>query len=126
MLYLEYNSTIRDIFRQVEGVSQHGLDELYNDQVRDGSHSYAESIISAGLASREDVLSLVAEFLGYELQVGEVAEIEPDILFSIEPDIAHQYRIVPLYRSEGGVHLLALTKPAAPTAMALWRGWGAA
>ena len=107
MLYLEYNSTIRDIFRQVEGVSQHGLDELYNDQVRDGSHSYAESIISAGLASREDVLSLVAEFLGYELQVGEVAEIEPDILFSIEPDIAHQYRIVPLYRSEGGVHLLA-------------------
>ena len=107
MLYLDYNSTIRDIFRQVEGVSQHGLDELYNDQVRDGSHSYAESIISAGLASREDVLSLVAEFLGYELQVGEVAEIEPDILFSIEPDIAHQYRIVPLYRSEGGVHLLA-------------------
>lgn len=107
MLYLDYNSTIRDIFRQVEGVSQHGLDELYNDQVRDGSRSYAESIISAGLASREDVLSLVAEFLGYELQVGEVAEIEPDILFSIEPDIAHQYRIVPLYRSEGGVHLLA-------------------
>ena len=75
MLYLEYNSTIRDIFRQVEGVSQHGLDELYNDQVRDGSHSYAESIISAGLASREDVLSLVAEFLGYELQVGEVGGI---------------------------------------------------
>ena len=35
MLYLDYNSTIRDIFNQVEGVSQHGLDELFDDEVRE-------------------------------------------------------------------------------------------
>ncbi|MBP52045.1 MAG: pilus assembly protein PilB [Opitutae bacterium] len=107
MLFLDYNSTIRDIFGQVEGVSQHGLDELFDDEVREGKRSYAEAIISAGLASKEDLYGLIAQFLGYELQVGEVAEIEPDALQVIEADIARQYAIVPLYLSEGGIHLLA-------------------
>ena len=99
MLFLDYNSTIRDIFGQVEGVSQHGLDELFDDEVREGKRSYAEAIISAGLASKEDLYGLIAQFLGYELQVGEVAEIEPDALQVIEADIARQYAIVPLYLS---------------------------
>lgn len=107
MLYLDYNSTIRDIFTQVEGVSQHGLDELFDDEVKEGKRSYAEAIIAAGLASKEDIYGLIAEFLGYELQVGEVGEIDPEVLKSIEADIARQYAIVPLYLSEGGIHLLA-------------------
>ena len=80
MLYQDYNSTIRDIFRQVEGVSQHGLEELFDEEVVAGRRSYSESIIAAGLASKDDILSLVAEFLGYELQVGEVSEIEPEVI----------------------------------------------
>ena len=36
MLYLDYNSTIREIFKQVEEISQHGLDELYDDEVIEG------------------------------------------------------------------------------------------
>ena len=107
MLFVDYNSSIRDIFKQVEGVSKHGLEELFDEDVIAGRHSYADVIIAAGLASREDVLSLVAEFLGHELQVGEVAEIEADTLSSIEADMARQYGIVPLYLSEGGIHLLA-------------------
>ena len=107
MLFVDYNSSIRDIFKQVEGVSQHGLEELFNDEVVAGRCSYAESIISAGLATREDVLNLVAEYLGYEIQVGEVTEIEGEVIASIQPEIARQYGIVPLYLSEGGMHLLA-------------------
>jgi type IV pilus assembly protein PilB len=107
MLYQDYNSTIRDIFKDVEGVSQHGLDELYNEEVKEGKHSYAEAIVAAGLATTEDIFSLVAQFLGYELQVGAVDGIDPEILKTIGPDIARQYRIVPLYLSEGGIHLLA-------------------
>ena len=107
MLYQDYNSTIRDIFRDVEGISQHGLDELYSDEVKEGKHSYAEAIVSAGLASNEDIFSLVSQFLGYELQVGEVEEIDPEILRVIGPDIARQYKIVPLYLSEGGIHFLS-------------------
>ena len=72
MLYIDYNSTIRDIFRQVEGISQHGLDELYCEEVKEGRRSFAESIIGAGLATKEDILSLVSEYLGFELQVGDV------------------------------------------------------
>ena len=107
MLYIDYNSTLRDIFNQVEGISQHGLDELYNQEVKEGKRSFAESIISSGLASKEDIFSLVSEYLGCELQVGDVGEIDPDTLRVIEPDIARQYGIVPLYLSEGGVHFLA-------------------
>ena len=107
MLYQDYNSTIRDIFKDVEGVSQHGLDELYSDEVKEGKHSYAEAIVSAGLATNEDIFSLVSQFLGYELQVGEVEETDPEALRVIGPDIARQYKIVPLYLSEGGIHFLA-------------------
>ena len=107
MLYLDYNSTIRDIFKDVEGISQHGLDELYSEEVKEGKRSYAEEIVAAGLATNEDIFNLVAQFLGYELQVGEVDEIDPEVLRIIGPDIATQYKIVPLYLSEGGIHFLA-------------------
>ena len=107
MLYLDYNSTIRDIFKDVEGISQHGLDELYSEEVKEGKRSYAEEIVAAGLATNEDIFNLVAQFLGYELQVGEVDEIDPEVLRLIGPDIATQYKIVPLYLSEGGIHFLA-------------------
>jgi len=107
MLYLDYNSTIRDIFKDVEGISQHGLDELYSEEVKEGKRSYAEEIVAAGLATNEDIFSLVAQFLGYELQVGGVDEIDPEVLRLIGPDIATQYKIVPLYLSEGGIHFLA-------------------
>ena len=105
MLYQDYNASIRDIFKQVEGVSQHGLEQLYDEDAREG-RSYAQAIVDEGLASREDA-SLVAQFLGYELQIGEVAEIEVETLKQIEAEVARKYKIVPLYLSEGGVHFLA-------------------
>jgi len=107
MLFQDYNATIRDIFKQVEGVSQHGLEELYDEEAREGKKSYAEAIVTAGLATADDVLNLVAQFLGYEIQVGEVGEIEEEALHSIEPEIARKYKIIPLYLSEGGIHFLA-------------------
>jgi type IV pilus assembly protein PilB len=107
MLYSDYNSTIRDIFNQVEEISHHGLEELFDDDVKDGRRSYAESIIAAGLASKEDLINLVSQFLEYELQVGQVEEIDSEALQGISSDLAHQYGIVPLYLSPGGIHLLA-------------------
>jgi len=108
MLFVDNNSEIRDLFREVEGVSQHGLDELFDQDVIDGSRSFAEAVIQAGIIQREELLNLISQYLGYELQVGEVGEIEPDVLAVIPHDTARQYGVVPLYLSEGGVHLLAL------------------
>jgi hypothetical protein len=48
MLYVDNNSEIRDLFREVEGVSQHGLDELFDQDVIDGNRSFAEAVIQAG------------------------------------------------------------------------------
>jgi len=107
MLYLDYNSTIREIFKQVEEISQHGLDELYDDEVIEGKKSYAESIISAGLVTKEDLFNLVSQFLGYELQQGEVEQVDPEALQSLSADSAHQYGVFPLYLSPNGIHLLA-------------------
>jgi type IV pilus assembly protein PilB len=107
MLYQDYNASIRDIFKQVEGVSQHGLEQLYDEDVTEGKRSYAEAIVNEGLATTDDIFNLVAQFLGYEMQVGEVAEIDEDALKSIESEVARKYKIVPLYLSEGGVHFLA-------------------
>ena len=107
MLYLDYNSTIRDIFRQVEEISQHGLEELYDKDVEEGKRSYSEAIISAGLVSKEDLINLVSQFLEYELQVGSVDEIDAETIQSINSETAHQYGVVPLYLSAEGIHLLA-------------------
>ena len=107
MLYADYNSSVRDIFKQVEGVSQHGLDELFDEDVKTGEKSFADAVINAGIASREDIFSLVSEFLGYELQIGQVDEIDPECLKVIDSETANQYRVVPLYLSENGIHLLS-------------------
>ena len=107
MLYSDYNSSIRDIFKQVEGISQQGLDDLFDEEVRAGTKSYAEALIDAGVAERSDILSLVSEYLGYELQVGKVDQIDPEALDMIDAEVAHQYAVVPLYLSEGGIHFLA-------------------
>ena len=107
MLYQDYNSTIRDIFRQVEGVSQHGLEELYDKDIEEGIRSYSDALIAAGMVSKEDLINLVSQFLGFELQVGEVEEIDAETIQSISSETAHQYAVVPLYLSSGGIHLLA-------------------
>ena len=100
MLFVDYNSTIRDLFRDVEGVSQHGIEELFDQDVVEGRRSYAEALIDAGIATREDILSLVSQYLGYELQEGEVGEIDADILAMLPAEVARQYGAVPLYASE--------------------------
>jgi type IV pilus assembly protein PilB len=108
MLYVDNNAEIRDLFREVEGVSQHGLDELFDQDVIEGNRSFADAVIQAGIIQREDLLNLISQYLGYELQVGEVGEIEQEVLAVIPHDTARQYGVVPLYLSDGGVHLLAL------------------
>ena len=108
MLYVDNNAEIRDLFREVEGVSQHGLDELFDQDVIEGNRSFADAVIQAGIIQREDLLNLISQYLGYELQVGEVGEIEQEVLAAIPHDTARQYGVVPLYLSDGGVHLLAL------------------
>ena len=108
MLYVDNNSEIRDLFREVEGVSQHGLDELFDQDVIDGNRSFADAVIQAGIIQREELLSLISQYLGYELQVGEVGEIDQEVLSVIPYETARQYGVVPLYLSDGGVHLLAL------------------
>ncbi len=108
MLYVDNNAEIRDLFREVDGVSQHGLDELFDQDVIEGNRSFADAVIQAGIIQREDLFSLISQYLGYELQVGEVGEIEQEVLAVIPHDTARQYGVVPLYLSDGGVHLLSL------------------
>jgi len=108
MLYVDNNSEIRDLFREVDGVSQHGLDELFDQDVIDGNRSFADAVIQAGIIQREELLNLISQYLGYELQVGEVGEIDHEVLSVIPHETARQYGVVPLYLSDGGVHLLAL------------------
>ena len=108
MLYLDNNAEIRDLFREVEGVSQHGLDELFNQDVIEGKRSFAEAVIQAGIVSREDLFTLISQYLSYELQVGEPSSVEADVLSIIPQETAHQYGVVPLYVSNDGIHLLAL------------------
>ena len=108
MLYQDNNAEIRDLFREVEGVSQHGLDELFDQTIAEPGHSFADKIIDAGIISREDLFSLISQYLGFELQVGEVGEVDASTLQVISTETARQYGVIPLYLSEGGVHFIAL------------------
>lgn len=106
-MYVDHNAVIREIFSQVDQVSQHGLDELFGDEVRQGRKSFADEVVRAGIASREDILGLVGQFLNCEVQIGQVDEIDVEVLALIKGDVARQYAVVPLYLSEDGIHLLA-------------------
>ena len=50
---------------------------------------------------------LVAEYLGYELQVGEVDEIDADVISSIRLIWPVSTELFPSILSEGGIHFLA-------------------
>ena len=106
-MYVDHNSIIREIFSQVEGVSQHGLDELFDDDVRQGLKSFAAEVVRAGIATKEDIFGLVGQYLNCEVQIGQVEEIEGEVLALLQGDVARQYAVVPLYLSENGIHLLA-------------------
>ena len=108
MLYLDNNAEIRDLFREVDGVSQHGLDELFDQDVVEGKRSFADGVIEAGIIRREDLFALISQYLGYELQAGEPGEVESDVLSVLPQETARQYGVVPLYLSDQGIHLLAL------------------
>jgi type IV pilus assembly protein PilB len=108
MLYLDNNAEIRDLFSEVDGVSQHGLDELFDQDVVEAKRSFAEAVIEAGIIQREDLFALISQYLGYELQSGEPGEIDSDVLSVIPQETARQYGVVPLYLSDQGIHLLAL------------------
>ena len=60
------------------------------------------------LFSGEDLISLIAQYLGYELQVGEVGDIEPEVLSSNSQGKLPASMGLSLYLSDGGVHFLAL------------------
>ena len=106
MLYLDNNAELRDLFREVDGVSQHGLDELFDQDVMEGKRSFADAIIQAGIVEREDLFGLISQYLGYELQVGEVKIYR--LYYQQFPQRLPIYGVVPLYLSDGGIHLLAL------------------
>ena len=84
------------------------LDELFDQDVIDGKHSFAEAVIQAGIIQREGLITLISQYLNYELQVGDVGEIESDVLAVIPKETARQYGVVPLYLSGGGIHLLSI------------------
>ena len=60
MLFVDNNSEIRDLFREVEGVSQHGLDELFDQDVIDGNRSFAENLkLTCKRRRKKEMISLV-------------------------------------------------------------------
>ena len=114
MLFLDNNAEIRDLFREVEGVSQHGLDELFNQDVIEGNSSFADAIIQAGIVSREDLLNLISQYLGYELQIGEVGEIEQDALsYFLRKLHANMGLFLSIFQREAFIYwqLIRLTQP---------------
>ena len=90
MLYLDNNAEIRDLFREVDGVSQHGLDELFDQDVVEGKRSFADGVIEAGIIRLEDLFALISQYLGYELQAGEPGEVESDVLSVLPQATARQ------------------------------------
>jgi hypothetical protein len=106
MLFLDYNSSIRDIFKQVEGVSQHGLDELFDEEVIAGNKSYSEVIISAGLASREDILVLLLSILAMSFRLEKSMKLTLRLFHQLSPIWPVSTVLFPLYLSEGGIHFL--------------------
>ena len=57
MLYLDNNAELLDLFREVDGVSQHGLDELFDQDVIEGKKSFADAIMQAGIVGRRIYLN---------------------------------------------------------------------
>ncbi|MGB0344873.1 MAG: GspE/PulE family protein [Coraliomargarita sp.] len=105
-MFEDHNDTIYEIVKSAGLLEDAQLDEINESHLQTGK-PLAEAVIDSGLVDRGKVLSLVADYLGYEYAEETPNRVPEQVASVVRPSVARMYAIVPLESDASSVKLLA-------------------
>lgn len=105
-MFEDHNDTIYEIIKSADMLDPIQLEELNESHLHTGK-SLADAVIDSGVVERNQVLSAVADYLGYEFLSNPPGSIPEEIASSIKASTARMYAIVPFEADQTSIKLLA-------------------
>jgi len=105
-MFEDHNDTVYEILQSHELLDKSQLDELNDTHLHTGK-SLADAAIDSGLVERTDLLTAVAEFLGYDYVGDPPGSIPEEVASTVRASVARMYAVVPYKVDDTSVTLLA-------------------
>tara|TARA_B110000003_G_scaffold38294_1_gene35020 strand:+ start:2159 stop:3847 length:1689 start_codon:yes stop_codon:yes gene_type:complete len=105
-MFEDHNDSVYEAVRS-SGLIDHSSLEDTNEQHLHSGKSLAEALIDAELTTRDGLLQIIAEFLGYERVANLPTEVDAEVLSLVRPDLARMYGVVPIRADEVSISVLA-------------------
>tara|TARA_B100000989_G_scaffold250110_1_gene197804 strand:+ start:7167 stop:8855 length:1689 start_codon:yes stop_codon:yes gene_type:complete len=105
-MFEDHNDTVYEIIKGASLLEPAQLEELNESHLHTGK-SLADAVIDSEVVDREQVLSAVAEYLGYEYLATPPNMVKEDVASAVRASVARMYAVVPYEVSDTSVSLLA-------------------
>ena len=105
-MFEDHNDTIYEIVKTAGLLDEAQLDEINESHLQTGK-PLAEAVIDSGLVERGKILSLVADYLGFDYAEEMPDSVPEQIASVVRPSVARMYAIVPIESDTSAVKVLA-------------------
>ena len=105
-MFEDHNDTIYEVIKNAGLLDPAQLDELNESHLHTGK-SLADAVIDSGVVERGQILSAVADFLGYEYLEKPPTKVDDAIASTVRASVARMYAVVPYQVDDTSVSLLA-------------------
>jgi len=105
-MFEDHNDTVYEIIKGANLLDTAQLDELNESHLHSGK-SLADAVIDSGVVERGQILSAVAEYLGYEYLASPPNAIDEKVATTVRASVARMYAVVPYQVDDTSVSLLA-------------------
>lgn len=105
-MFEDHNDTVYEIIKGANLLTPAQLDEANEAHLNSGK-SLADAVVDSGLVERGQILSAVADYLGYEYLENPPSHIDEAITSTVRASVARMYAVVPYQVDDISVSLLA-------------------
>jgi type IV pilus assembly protein PilB len=105
-MFEDHNDIVYDIIKSANLLDEAQLDELNESHLHTGK-SLADAVVDAGVVERSDVLSAIAEYLGYDYLEKPPKKIPEEVASAVRASVARMYAVVPYEVDDTSVSVLA-------------------
>ncbi len=106
-MFKEHNSTIYELFLDLEGIDLDKIDEL-EENARENGEALADLLVEEGIVTIDQLMQLIAEYLNYDYSDTVPEELDPEMMLSLDEEIAKMYGVVPYTFDQSSMTLMAV------------------
>lgn len=105
-MFEDHNDTVYEILKSAKLLDAAQLDELNQSHLHTGK-SLADAVVDSEVVERRDILSAIADYLGYEYLEKFPSKISEQAASVVRASVARMYAVIPYTVDETSVSLLA-------------------